>query len=125
MAVVRVVAGLFDSSGRPIRGRTVYFYVSGDGSVWTLIGEASTDGSGYASVVYDASGRTWFKAFFEGDDEYEPASDVAVWEPSCRPILKTGLDVLDRVLFCVGDKGVTVFIVLAAVFVLMLLMRRR
>ena len=77
-------------------------------------------------MVYNASGKTWFKAEFMGDDEYEPASAVAVWEPSCQPIFKIGVDVFDRVLFCVGDKGVTVFIALvAAVFVLLLLMRRR
>jgi hypothetical protein len=126
MVDVRVVAGLFDSSGRPVQGRTVYFYASGDGSVWTLIGEGTTDGGGRASVVYDAPGRTWFKVEFVGDEEYEPASAVAVWEPVgvCEPIVRVGF--LDDVLFCVGGRGVTVFIMLVvAVFVLLMLFRRR
>jgi hypothetical protein len=125
--IVRVVARLVDSSGDPIVGRTVYFYVSGDGSDWTLIGKAYTDGGGYASVVYSMSGRTWFKAYFKGDEYYEPASAVAVWEPpeECSPLLRVGIDVLDRVVFCVGRYGVTVAVVLAAFFVLLLLVGRR
>jgi hypothetical protein len=123
MVAIRVVARLFGSSGGPIEGRAVHFYVSSDGSVWTLIGAASTDGGGYASVTYDASGRTWFKASFEGDEYYEPVSAVAVWEPSgCEPVVRIGF--LDDVVFCVGRYGITVAVVLAA-FVLLLLMWRR
>jgi hypothetical protein len=44
---------------------------------------------------------------------------------SCQPVFKTGVDVLDRVLFCIGDKGVTVFIVVVAAFFVLLLLRRR
>jgi len=44
---------------------------------------------------------------------------------TCNPVFRTGVDVLDRVLFCVGNYGVTVVIVAAAFFVLLLLLRRR
>ena len=44
---------------------------------------------------------------------------------TCSPVVKTGVDVLDRVLFCVGSYGVTVAVVVAAFFVLLLLVRRR
>jgi len=124
MVDVRVVAGLFDSSGEPVQGRTVRFYASGDGSVWTLIGEGTTDSGGHASVVYSASGRTWFKAEFVGDEYYEPADAVAVWEPSnvCEPIVRVGF--LDQVLFCVGGRGVTVFVLVVAFLMMWLFMRR-
>ena len=127
MVAVRVVAGLFDSFGEPVQGRTVRFYASGDGSVWTLIGEGTTDSNGYTSVVYDASGRMWFKAEFEGDEYYESASAVVVWEQSnvCQPVVRTGVELLDRVVFCVGGRGVTVFVLLVALFVLLMLVRRR
>ena len=44
---------------------------------------------------------------------------------ACSPVVKTGVDVLDRVLFCVGSYGVTVAVAVAAFFVLLLLVRRR
>jgi hypothetical protein len=126
MVVVRVVAKLVDSSGMPIQGRTIRFYASSDGSVWVLIGEASTDGGGYASVVYGTSGRTWFRASFEGDEYYESASAVAVWEPReevCEPVVRIGF--LDDVVFCVGRYGITVAVVLAAFVLLLLLIRKK
>jgi hypothetical protein len=42
----------------------------------------------------------------------------------CPPVVRTGVEFLDRVLFCVGSVGVTVFVLLAA-FLLLLLVRRR
>jgi len=42
----------------------------------------------------------------------------------CEPVFRTGLDQLDAVVFCVGDYGVTVAVIIVAVFVLMLLLRR-
>jgi uncharacterized protein (TIGR03382 family) len=44
---------------------------------------------------------------------------------ACEPVVRTGVDVLDRVLFCVGGYGVTVAVAVAAFFVLLLLVRRR
>ena len=44
---------------------------------------------------------------------------------TCNPVFRTGIEFLDRVLFCVGNYGVTVVIVAAAFFVLLLLLRRR
>jgi hypothetical protein len=40
---------------------------------------------------------------------------------ACEPVIKTGVDVLDRVLFCVGGYGVTVAVAVAAFFVLLML----
>jgi len=50
---------------------------------------------------------------------------VDVQEQQCQPVVRTGIDVLDRVLFCIGDVGVSVFILLVAFFVLLLLVRLR
>jgi len=44
---------------------------------------------------------------------------------TCSPVVKTGVEFLDRVLFCVGSYGITVAVVVAAFFVLLLLIRRR
>jgi len=129
MTTLKIVARLTDSSGNPLSGKTIYFYVSGDGSTWSLLTTATTDSSGYASVTYDASQKTWFKAEFKGDSQYDPASATAVWEPSggqtgqCQPIIKIGISALDNVLFCVGNYGVTLLVVVVAFFMLLLLIR--
>ena len=44
---------------------------------------------------------------------------------TCSPVVKTGVEFLDRVLFCIGSYGVTVAVVVAAFFVLLLLVRMR
>ena len=132
--MLKVVARLTDSSGNPLQGKTIYFYVSGDGSTWSPLTNVVTDSNGYASATYDANQKTWFKAEFKGDDIYEPASATAVWEPSaqpppqpspaCSPVFKTGIEFLDQVLFCVGGYGVTVTVLIAAITLLILLIRR-
>ena len=57
-----------------------------------------------------------------------PSFSVAVVNVSsqgCEPVVKTGVEFLDRVLFCIGSYGVTVAVAVAAFFVLLLLVRRR
>jgi hypothetical protein len=135
MVTVRLSARLVDSSGNSLSGKTIYFYVSRDGSNWTDIGSAVTDSGGYASVTYNATSRTWFKAEFRGDDQYELASDTAVWEPSggqpspqpsqCDPLFRVGVGALDSVVFCVGGVGITVSILVIAFFMLLLFRRGR
>ena len=132
--MLKVVARLVDYGGAPLQGKTIYFYVSSDGSTWSLLTSATTDSGGYASATYDANQKTWFKAEFRGDDKYEPASATAVWEPSaqpppqpspaCSPVFKTGIEFLDQVLFCVGGYGVTVTVLRAAITLLILLISR-
>jgi len=132
--MLKVVARLVDYGGAPLQGKTIYFYASGDGSTWSPLTNAVTDSNGYASATYDANQKTWFKAEFRGDDKYEPASATAVWEPSaqpppqpspaCSPLFKTGIEFLDRVLFCVGGYGVSVAVLIAAITLLILLISR-
>ena len=128
MTSLKLTARLTDSGGAPLSGKTIYFYASGDGSTWSLLTSATTDSSGYAYAMYDANKKTWFKAEFKGDDFYEPASAMAVWEPSggqaCSPVFRTGIDVLDQVLFCVGGVGVSVAVLIVVATLLILLVGR-
>jgi len=129
MTTLRIVARLTDSGGSPLGGKTIYFYYSTDGSNWVNFAAVATDSNGYATATYDASGKTWFKAEFRGDDRYDLASATVVWEPSggqpsqCQPPFKTGIDALDQVVLCIGGVGVSVLLV--AFFVLLLLFGRR
>ena len=43
--------------------------------------------------------------------------------PECEPVFKTGISQLDTVVFCVGDYGVTVAVIIVAVFIMILLLR--
>lgn len=133
MTTLRIIARLTDSSGNPLSGKTIYFYYSTDGSTWIFLTSATTDSGGYVSTTYDATSKTWFKAEFRGDSQYDPASATAVWEPSggqttqpsqCQPAIKTGISALDNVLFCVGNYGITLLVIIIAFFVLLLLLRR-
>jgi hypothetical protein len=130
MTTLRLVARLTDSGGSPLGGKTIYFYYSTDGSTWINFVAVVTDSNGYASTTYDASGKTWFKAEFRGDSDYDPASAVIVWESSggqtsqCQPPFRTGIDALDQVVFCIGGVGVTVTVLLVALILLILLVVR-
>jgi len=131
MTSIKLTARLTDSGGAPLSSKTIYFYVSGDGSTWSPLTNAATDSNGYAYATYDANQKTWFKAEFKGDDFYEPASATAVWEPSaqpppqpspaCPPLFRTGVSWLDQVVLCIGGYGVTVAVLIAAIALLMLL----
>lgn len=133
MVTVKLIARLVDSNGLPLRGKPIYYYYEEDGT-WIYIATAVTNDDGYAVVTYDVDRRTVFKAEFKGDDQYEPASAMAVWEPSggqatqksqCQPLFRIGVDVLDKVVFCVGSYGITVFVLLVAFFVLLMLIWRK
>ena len=132
MTTLRLIARLTDSNGIPLSGKTIYFYYSNNGSTWFPIGSSNTDSSGYASVTYNASDRTWFKAEFSGDAQYDPSSATVVWDPSsdgghsqCNPLFRVGIEALDSIVFCVGRYGITVAVILAVFVLLLLLMRRR
>ena len=131
MTTLRLIARLTDSGGVPLSGKTIYFYYSNDGSTWISIGNSNTDSSGYASITYNASGRTWFKAEFSGDAQYEPTSATMVWEPSggdqpsqCNPLFRVGIEALDSVIFCVGSVGITVSVLLVMLILLIFLIIR-
>jgi hypothetical protein len=119
-----VVVWLVDYDGRPLYGKEVHFYVSSDGFVWHYIGYAVTDEDGYAYITYEVNQKTWFKAEFRGDEFYEVSSGVVVWDP-CKPLVVTNVGVLDKIVFCIGDVGITVFVLLVAFLLVWLLYRGR
>jgi len=127
---LKIEARLADSAGNPLGGKTIYFYTSPDGSTWTLLTTATTDSDGRAATTYSTDRKAWFKAEFRGDDQYEPSSATAVWEPAvppaapCQPIFRVGIDFLDRVVFCIGNYGITVLVLILAFIVLLILLRR-
>ncbi len=43
---------------------------------------------------------------------------------ACAPIFRTGIDAIDRVLFCVNNYGITVFVVVVAFVFLLLIFRK-
>ncbi len=123
----RIVARLADSSGNPLSGRYVDIYVDG-----VKIYTGTTDSNGEVSTTYDLSPSTHVvRAVFQGDSNYEgseASTTVSVGQqpqqpqaPQCSPVFTTGIDVLDRVLFCVGGYGVTVAVVIAVLIFIILL----
>jgi hypothetical protein len=133
MTTLRLIARLTDSSGRPISGKPIYFYYDRDGT-WIHIATAVTNDDGYAVVTHETNRRTVYRAEFRGDDQYESASDTAVWEPSggqpspqpsqCDPLFRVGVGALDSVVFCVGGVGITVSVLLVALILLIFLIIR-
>jgi len=132
MTSLKLIARLTDSGGAPLSSKPIYFYYSTDGETWINFVAVATDENGYASATYDVNQKTWFKAEFKGDEQYDPVSATAVWppptttpSPSCSPLFRTGVEWLDQVVFCVGGYGITVAVAVVAFFVLLLLVRWR
>ncbi len=61
---------IYNDTGQPIPGKTVYFYKSSDLSSWELIGSNTTDSNGYAVLkTSDAwSGVYYYLAYYPGDN---------------------------------------------------------
>jgi len=54
-----------------------------------------------------------------------PAYSVLVVDVEhCKPIIRTGIEVLDNVLICVGGVGITLTVVVIAFFILLILLLR-
>ncbi|MHA1780032.1 MAG: Ig-like domain-containing protein [Candidatus Thorarchaeota archaeon] len=69
---VTVSANLADADGVPIQDATILFYLE-DGSVWSLIGYATTDSDGWADLdwtVTSPTGEYRIKAIYPGSDYY-------------------------------------------------------
>jgi len=74
MVTLQLTATLKDINGNPLAGKALDFYYSYDGATWSLIESKTTDSSGKASTTFSTTTKTYFKAEFKGDDEYEPSS---------------------------------------------------
>jgi len=82
MTTVELIAKLTDSSGNPLSGKTITFYYSYDGVNYTQIAQSTTDSSGTATTTHTTSQKTYYKASFAGDSQYDPSSATAVYTPS-------------------------------------------
>ena len=51
--------------------------------------------------------------------------NVKQQQQQCQPLFRVGVDILDKVVICIGGIGITVLMLLVAFFVLLLLVRRR
>jgi len=65
------------SSGEPLFGMEIKFYRSSDARSWSYIGSSYTNENGEASVATEAHIGEYFKAVFEGTDDYEPSEAAA------------------------------------------------
>jgi hypothetical protein len=85
VSVTLKLTATLTADGIPLSGKTVSFYYSYDGSTWTLIGSATTDANGQASVTHTTDRTTHYKAEFPGDPDYEPSSATATYTPPSQP----------------------------------------
>ena len=122
---VRLTARLTDSGGNPLQGKTIRFYADS-----VIIDQKVTDSNGEATATHTPAGTTVYVAEFPGDEYYEGSRAEATYTPEgtqqqqCEPILKTGIEAFDTVVFCVSNYGITTSVLIAAAFILLLILRR-
>ena len=69
-----LTAELRDQEGNPISNAEIEFYESRDSTNWRLISTRATDSEGRASLTLGrSSGVYYYKAVFNGTDEYKPS----------------------------------------------------
>jgi len=118
---VLLTARLTDSNGNPLSNKTIRFYANS-----ALIDERTTDINGIATTNHTPMGTTIYVAEFPGDEHYEASRAEVTYTPEqpCEPIIRTGISQLDAVVFCVSNYGITTLVLIAAVFILLLILRR-
>ena len=77
MVTLQLTATLKDINGNPLAGKPINFYYSYDQETWSLIKTESTDENGKATTTFETSKTTYFKACFEGDEDYEASEASA------------------------------------------------
>ena len=122
--MVLLTARLTDSSGTPLQGKTIRFYANS-----VMIDQKVTDENGIATTTHTPTDTTIYVAEFPGDEYYEASRAEVTYTPTeqqqqCKPIFKTGISQLDTIIFCVSNYGITTLVLIAAVFILLLILRR-
>ena len=116
-------ARLTDINGTPLQGKTIRFYANS-----TLIDQKTTDADGTATTTHTPTGTTIYVAEFPGDQFYEASRAEVTHTPEqqqqCEPIIRTGISQLDTIIFCVSNYGITTLVLIVAVFILLLILRR-
>ena len=70
------------TNGLPLSNKLINFYVSYDNINYTYITTVKTNDSGIAEAYYydpTTNPVIWFRAEFEGDEDYEPSYAIAMW----------------------------------------------
>ena len=80
MVTLLLEATLKDVDANPLQNKTINFYYSYDQETWNLIEAKTTDSNGKATTTFNTNQTTYFKASFEGDDEYDPSVAYASYE---------------------------------------------
>jgi len=89
MVSLKLVATLTDVNGNPLSGKTIEFYRSTDGVNYTLLGTATTNTNGQASLIDEITepGKYYYKARFPGDETYDASEATATYEyPAPSPV---------------------------------------
>jgi len=74
--------GASDQGGyNPISNVTIHIYELQDGTTWNLIGDYTTDNNGVVSINRTNT-QQWYKAVFDGNDTYQPATAYAELQQS-------------------------------------------
>jgi hypothetical protein len=69
--------GKSDEDGyNPIPNATIHIYELQDGTTWNPIGDYTTDSNGVVSIDR-VNTQEWYKAVFDGTEEYRPATTYA------------------------------------------------
>jgi len=114
-------ARLTDINGTPLQGKTIRFYANS-----TLIDQKTTDANGTATTTHTPTGTTIYVAEFPGDEYYEASRAEVTYTPTeqqqqCEPIIRTGIEALDQVIFCISNYGITIIVLIVALFLLLIL----
>ena len=112
---VLLTARLTDSNGNPLSNKTIRFYANS-----TLIDQKVTDINGIATTNHTPMGTTIYVAEFPGDEHYEASRAEVTYTPKCEPIIRTGIEALDRVILCISNYGITIIILIVALFLLLI-----
>jgi len=81
VVVLVLVARLTDSDGKPLPGKLVKFYKSINGVSYHFLGQGVTDDDGLVTITDEVTtpGKYYYRAVFEGDDDYEGSVDVKLY----------------------------------------------
>jgi len=74
---ITLKARLTTSNGEPLFGMEIKFYRSRDKQTWSYIGSSYTNENGEASIATESYIGEYFKAVFEGTEDYEPSEATA------------------------------------------------
>jgi len=85
MVRLRLIAILRDSAGNPLPNKEVIFYYK-DVKGFIEFDRKITDINGKAETIYNYTGKNviWFKAVFQGDQDYEYSEAIASYRPRSR-----------------------------------------